>query len=68
MDSKEKAKDLFQKFTLQPIPPIFIMSDEHVKTCALIAADEILKILYNSEISIKELNYWKDVKHEIEQL
>ena len=68
MTPKEKAQELVQKFNLKPISPIFIMSDEHIKTCALIAIDEILEIMYNSEISIQELFYWRDVKHEIEKL
>jgi len=69
MTAKEKAKELFdkcyivcQEFTEE------IQCSLQAKQCALIAVDEILEILYNSEISIQELNYWKEVKTEIEQL
>jgi hypothetical protein len=69
MNPQEKAKELFdkcyivcQEFTEE------IQCSLQAKQCALIAVDEILEILYNSEISIQELNYWKEVKHEIEKL
>jgi hypothetical protein len=63
MTPKEKANYLFEKFTLKPIKPIFIMSDEHAKQCALIAVDEIISLVgrYTN-------NYWEEVKHEIEKL
>lgn len=40
----------------------------HAKQCALIAVDEIIEIVYNSLTSIQELNYWLEVKDEIEKL
>ena len=69
MTSQDKANELFEKFKLKPISPIFIMSDEHAKQCALIAVDEILDD--NSNISDSDKlkhKYWFEVKHEIEKL
>jgi hypothetical protein len=66
MTPQDKANELFEKFKLKPISPIFIMSDEHAKQCVLIAVDEII----NNRERIKGIDklYWQQVKHEIEQL
>jgi hypothetical protein len=40
---------------------------EKAKQCALIAVDEILKICVDS-LGLTELDYWQDVKEEIEAL
>jgi hypothetical protein len=67
MTSIEKAKELIDKFTLPFSPNI-----EESKQCALIAVDEILKLLYpenwglEMNIAIDELYYWRKVKQEIE--
>ena len=72
MTPQDKANELFEKFKLKPISPIFIMSDEHAKQCALIAVDEIMKSqpydIYTIEQCDNMTKYWQQVKHEIEQL
>ena len=63
MTPKEKAEELIKKFTLNPVGPIYIMSDEHTRQCALIAVDEIISLVgrYTN-------NYWEEVKREIDKL
>lgn len=75
MTPQEKAQELVDKMT-DEIPPnnskdmmTFIEVDlQASKQCALIAVDEIIEIVYNSLTSIQELNYWLEVKHEIEKI
>jgi hypothetical protein len=72
MTPKEKAKELLNKFKLNPIPPFCIMSPEHSKQCALIAVDEIINSNphsnpFNTEI-YSTMSYWQEVKQEIEKL
>jgi hypothetical protein len=64
MEAEEKAKQLVEKFKLEPIKPLCIMHPQHSKQCALIAVDEILneiKILY-------DISWWCLVKEEIKKL
>ena len=69
MTPKEKAEELVFKFDL----PSGLMSIER-KQCALIAVDEIIKSHYingNTVISsdgMTQMNYWQEVKTEIEKL
>ena len=75
MTPQEKAVELVDKMT-DEIPSnnskdmmTFIEIDVQAsKQCALIAVDEIIEIVYNSLTSIQELNYWLEVKQQIEQL
>jgi hypothetical protein len=69
MTPKEKAKELFDKCELS-CAGILCFDDDWealAKLCALIAVDEILKndtiFLY-----VHHLDFWKQVKHEIEKL
>jgi hypothetical protein len=69
MTPKEKAKELFDKCELS-CAGILCFDDDWealAKLCALIAVDEILKndtiFLY-----VHHLNFWKEVKQEIEKL
>ena len=70
MTPKEKAEELFEKF--YGCDPL--MDYTNTKQCALIAVDEILTL--RAELFDKLpnphnyflINYWKIVKHEIEQL
>jgi len=69
MTPKEKAKELFDKFELS-CAGILCFDDDWealAKLCALIAVDEILKndtiFLY-----VHHLDFWKEVKQEIEKL
>ena len=70
MTPQQKALELVDKFT-QTYGNAFF-----AKECALIAVDEILKTLPQSEyledrlevVENRELIYWKQVKQEIEKL
>jgi hypothetical protein len=64
MTSKEKAKELVDKFYNE------VKYMERAKECALIAVDEILNIVkgiydYDYEVLYP---YWQEVKQEIEKL
>ena len=68
MTPKEKARDLVYKF--YPSVQWKLGQEDcldRAKQCALIAVDEILKILEHS-IPEKHTIYWQDVKKEIELL
>ena len=71
MTPKEKAKELVRKFKKYAYYPeteddgLFIYEiNENGKQCALIAVDEILKIIHTN----MEDKYWQEVKQEIEKL
>ena len=74
MEAKDKAIELVNKFKLEPIKPFCIMHTEHAKQCALITVDEILNLNFNIKCDASEkcvnpvMNYWEDVKQEIEKL
>ena len=72
MTPKEKAEELVNKFRE------YANGDKHGrfgpgiekqngKLCALLAVDEIKKILYNQDLMIR-YDYWFEVKQEIEKL
>jgi len=66
MTHKEKAKELYFKMHSQEQ----IVSKE-AKQCALIAVDEILKAVDDPDetyLMKHSVNYWKEVKQEIEKL
>jgi hypothetical protein len=68
MTPKEKAKELFKKFTEVD------GYDFNIKQCALIAVDEILKellemvIVTGSSYVVKHTDYWEEIKQEIKNL
>jgi len=68
MKPKEKAEELVKKFRLylgtDAVGEEYFTSDLDAKRCALIAVDEILSILFQHH----EIDYWKEVKQEIEKL
>ena len=73
MTPKEKAEELYNKF-LNPSGDTYLygmLEHESAKQCALIAVDEILseltEIPYGLEY-LNRLNYWLEVKQEIEKL
>ena len=77
MTPKEKAEYLWDKFdetiALNSWADEKTSIDELVllpKKCALVAVDEILLIFYEdmNELRIKEIDYWSEVKYEIEKL
>ena len=63
MTPKEKAMEIAMKFDK------YGQTDNAVK-CALICVDEILESLWNvgHSSSNDEINYWKEVKEEINKL
>ena len=75
MTPKEKAIELVQRFTkiesFHIHERVVFMPLPEAKQCALIAVDEILseltEIPYGLEY-LNRLNYWLDVKQEIEKL
>ena len=74
MTPKEKSFELAHKFRLLKIRTsensYMMISMADAKQCALIAVDEILTVFYDDIRSmwLDELNYWHDVKKEIEAL
>lgn len=75
MTPKEKAKELYNKYLnmIEIVTPIDkVSSIPYVKKCALIAVDEILYL--QNIISLRrnthemELEFWDEVKQEIEKL
>jgi hypothetical protein len=73
MKTKEKAKELVDKFLL-PITQRYVEQGQKVgkgeintaKQCALIAVDEINDAI--NTLGFKDLEYWQQVKKEIEKL
>ena len=68
MTPKEKAIELYNKF-LNPSGDTYLygmLEHESAKDCALIAVDEIIK----DKKAFKQISieYWEDVKQEIEKL
>jgi hypothetical protein len=70
MTPKEKANQLVDNYWLMDkINPS--LSKEQAKKCALIAVDELIKIHYlltTTHDTSPSINYWKDVKKELENL
>jgi hypothetical protein len=58
MSPKEKAEELIEKMHTIDI--------DDAKQCTLIAVDEIINVLYEDINPL--INYWLDVKQEIEKL
>jgi hypothetical protein len=63
MTPKEKAKELVDKFTV-----VGLQQRNEGYQCALIAVDEILKVVSFYNDSQAEVIYFKEVKTEIEKL
>ena len=66
MTPKEKAKELLDQYNFIYIQNY--ISIHEVKQCALIAVDEILEIFEDTNGSDYRLEYWTEVKQEIEKL
>jgi hypothetical protein len=62
MTPKEKAEDLVDSFLRDGYD--VVMHTRLAKRCALIAVDELILYAHNNYYH----NYWKEVKHEIENL
>jgi len=74
MTPKDKAKELIDKFNFSidhntKVYTIYQNVDES-KRCALIAVDEIIDAIdwHEFETPNKEINYWLDVRKEINNL
>ena len=71
MTAKDKAKELLDRFkdVTRPMSKrntlVARMHPEHAKQCALLCVDEILETYIDLD---PKLNYWKEVKKEIEKL
>jgi hypothetical protein len=64
MTPKEKAKELVDKYD-----ELFFYPTQRAKQCALIAVDEVLNNYYKNHFQNgKKIDYWIEVKQEIEQL
>jgi hypothetical protein len=79
MTPKEKAIELLDKMSSRTYQyqeyagaryTTHEVGDEAGKQCALIAADEIIKLLYNDYYDINNglYEYWEDVQNEIKKL
>ena len=71
LDAKEKAEQLFYKFFLikDEVYDECRMHENEAKQCALIAVDEIISIkLLWFQKDTECLEFWKEVKQEIENL
>lgn len=73
MTPEEKALELFNKmYNVDCNDDADSMQYSHAKKCALIAVDEIINELIelsNGEFTfIHKVEYWNQVKHEIEKL
>ena len=74
MTPKEKAQELYNKCNPHCLIKNFYGDDVEIKStklCALIAVDEILKVLYSLKFGnalSEELDYWDEVKQEIKNL
>jgi hypothetical protein len=67
MTPQEKAKELLERMTVHHWTDV--CDSEGAKQCALIAVDEILHSLsYKMSSNIEELDYYNEVKQEIENL
>lgn len=66
MTPKEKAKELFDKYQIAGSQWYV----DTTKKCALIAVDEIIEAIdwHYYETPNNEIEYWEEVKHEIEKL
>ena len=66
MTPKEKAEELVARYAIKSYQLKLGISFDFDKQCALIAVDEMLGLCWNgNEIA---LNYWQQVKNEIEKL
>ena len=64
MTPKEKAKELMLKY--YELIPMNTVS--FAKQCALIAVEEVIEGICCISVWISTLNYWEEVKKEIEKL
>jgi hypothetical protein len=69
MTAKEKAIELIDKFEDDLMECDTYFLEQAKKRCALIAVDEILNNKnFLTSITLKDIEYWQQVKQEIEKL
>jgi hypothetical protein len=71
MEAKEKAIELVNKFYSRVDEERLLVNKywSNAKFCALIAVDEIQEFMIDSDdFNIYWVNYWREVKNEIEKL
>ena len=71
MTPKEKAKELVEKFRLKVLDYGGNgINGFKAKQCALIAVDEILNVVseYTIEPFVFDIDFWQEVKQELEKL
>jgi hypothetical protein len=70
MTPKEKAKDLYDSYWYCLLQSNIEKRNYWSQQCALIAVDEILNTIeYSSQADeLSKVNYWQEVKQEIELL
>ena len=69
MTPKEKAKELVESFEDDLMECDTYFLEDAKKRCALIAVDEVLNNYYKNHFqSGKKIDYWIEVKQEIEKL
>jgi hypothetical protein len=74
MTPKEKAIEILDKFMEHTVEwdnvtEYAFDSEYHAKKCALIAVDEILEALHEHHWQNRLIiDFWKEVKHELEKL
>jgi hypothetical protein len=78
MTPKEKAEELVYKMhnvDFHDLPDELAMQYIHAKQCALIAVDEVQRLIkdlsscnYRFIYIIDEMNFWNEVKQEIQKL
>jgi hypothetical protein len=66
MKSKEKAKELFDKYYTELSDFAGYQDLETAKQCALIAVDEVINSM--TVATSVHLPYWQQVKHELNNL
>jgi len=68
MTAKEKAEDIVDSFVRDGYD--IVLDEKQAKRCALITIDEMLKhmSLHFGQIGLSTVEYWSEVKKEIEQL
>jgi len=68
MELKQKAKELVDRFI--PFTDGMTRTEEveNAKQCALICVDEMIRVFKLEEASQELIEWWKEVKQEIEKL
>jgi hypothetical protein len=67
MNPEEKAKDIVDNFSRDGYD--IVLDEKQAKRCALLAVDEVIEALdFHQWQNRNEIDWWKEVKIEIEKL